>query len=151
MRQDALPSSHALTPAAGSDHLPNPRQLYQSTPYQRAYQAIADNKEVESKPLPEEVLEVLYRGQELDKDGRYYTDQADDKVFVEFLGIESLCQHCDQGFPSKSALHKHFKVKYVPMQNSVNATSPTQQSLSIPVLQCKATFEVDGSGFVFCG
>lgn len=52
-----------------------------------------DNEEVESKPLSKEVLEVLYRGQKLDEDGNYYTNQADNKVFVRFLEIELLCQH----------------------------------------------------------
>lgn len=61
-RQDALPSSRILTPSFGDGHLPNPRQPYQSTPYQHAYQVIADDKEVESKPPPEKVLEVLYGG-----------------------------------------------------------------------------------------
>lgn len=150
-RQDALPSSRTLTLAASDGHLPNLHQPHQSTPYQRAYQATADNEEVGSKPPPEEVLEVLYGGQELDKDGRYYTDQADDEVFVGFLGIESLCQRCGQGFPSRSTLHKDLKAKCVPVQDSLNATSPAQQSSPIPVLQSKATFEAGSSGFAFRG
>lgn len=86
-----MPSIRALTPASGSGHLLNPRQPYQSTLYQRAYQTTADNEEVESKPPSEEVIEVLYGRQKLDEDGRYYTDQANNEVFVSFMGIESLC------------------------------------------------------------
>lgn len=144
-------SSCALTPVSGGGHLPNPRQPYQSTPYQCAYQATADNEKVENKPLPEKILEVLYGGQELDEDGRYYIDQADDKVFVGFLGIESHCQCYGQGFPLRSAFHKHLKAEYVSVQDSVNAASPAQLSSPIPVLQSKAIFEASGSDFAFHG
>lgn len=143
-----MPSSRALTPSSGGGHLLNPRQPYQSTLYQRAYQATADDEEVESKPSPEEVLEVLYGGQELDEDGRYYTDQADNEVFVGFLGIESLCQRCGQGFPSRSALHKHLKAECVLVQDLINAASLAQLSSPIPVLQSKAIFEAC-FGFAF--
>lgn len=93
---------------------------------------MADKEKDESKPLSEEVLEVLYTGQELDEYDRYYTNQADDEIFVGFLGIKFLCQRSGQSFPSKSAFHKHLKAKCVSVQNLVNATSSTQ--LSSPIL-----------------
>lgn len=74
-----------------------------------------DDEEVESKLPPEEILEILYIGQELNEDGRYYTNQANNKIFVGFLGIKSLCQRCNQGFPSRSTLYKHFKVECIPV------------------------------------
>ena len=144
-----MPSSRALTPSSGSGHLLHPRQPYQSTPYQHAYQATADDEEVENKPPSKEVLEVLYEGQELDKDGRYHTDQTDNKVFVGFLRIKSLYQRCRQGFPSRSVLHKHFKAECVPVKDLINAASPVQLSFSILILQSKSTFEASSSGFAF--
>lgn len=110
-----------------------------------------DNEEVEDKPLPKEVLEVLYAGQELDEDSCYYIDQADDKVFISLLRIELLSQHCGQNFPSRSTFHKHFKNECVPVQDLVNTTSPTPLSSPILDLQSKATFEAGGSDFAFRG
>ena len=129
-----MPSNCAPAPASGGGHFFAPRQPYQSTPYQRAYQATVDNKGDESKPPPKEVLKVLYAGQKLDKYDRYYTDQVDNKIFVGFLEIKLLCQRCGQSFASRSTLHKHLKVECVLVQNSVNATSLAQLSSSIPIL-----------------
>lgn len=58
-----------------------------------------NDKQAETKLSPEEILEVLFAGQELDEYDYYYANQTDDKVFVGFLRIKSLCQHCGQIFP----------------------------------------------------
>lgn len=44
----------------------------------------------------------------------YYTDELYDKLQVNFVRIELVCNQCTSVFPFQSALHKYIKNKCIP-------------------------------------
>lgn len=77
-----------------------------------------------------------------------YSDKGFDKVFVKFIGIETVCSKCHSSFLSKSKLYAHIKSGCV--GETLPSASP-QPSLSIPVIVSKAVHTSLGSGFSFRG
>lgn len=57
------------------------------------------------KNLPD----VGYAEEEPDEEDIFYTTKEPDKLFVNFLGIESVCHKYKSTFPSKFLMHKHLK------------------------------------------
>lgn len=74
------------------------------------------------------------------------SDKDFDKVFVNFVGIETICLKYHSFFPSKSKLHKHIKAGWVE-----EALPPffAQLSSSIPIVMSKTIDQSLGSGLGF--
>lgn len=75
-----------------------------------------------------------------------YLDEGFDKIFVNFVRIETTCLKCHSSFPLKSKLHKHVKAGCV---EEASPPSSAQPSSSIPIVISKAIHQSLGSGLQF--
>lgn len=138
------PNSPRNCPPATS-YQPIPCQLYQSGQSQYVYQR-AEEKEiyqVDNKVL-EELEEELLDGE------IYYTNEHYNELQVNFVRIESVCDQCTTVFHFQSALQKHIKNKYTPLQEAIAETSPSP-SFARPILKFTARLFAPGSGLAFRG
>lgn len=84
-------------------------------------------------------------------DGKtYYTDKPCDKLQVNFVRIESVCDRCTAAFPSRFALHKHIRNRCSPPQEAIAETCPSS-SFARLVLRSAAKLSAPGSGLAFRG
>lgn len=108
-----------------------------------------EDKGVNNHPL-ENFLDVAYDEEKLDEGDIFYTTQEPDKVFVNFLGVESICHKSKLTFPSKSLMHKHLKSNCTE-QNQENDTAPPPVSVLPLVIKSTASTKAVGSGYAFKG
>ena len=95
----------------GTKHSSAPCQPYQSYLPRRICQMVAEEfeyKGIDNHPL-ENFPDVGYVEEKPDKGNIFYTIEEPDKLFVNFLSVESICHRCKLTFPSKSLIHKHLK------------------------------------------
>ena len=122
-----------------------PRQPYQSGQSQCVYQHAEEKGvyQVDDEPSAE-----------MDKDfpesETYYTNEPYDKLQVNFVGIESICDRCTAAFPSRSALHKHIRTGCVPLREAIAETGSGLSSAR-PILKSTAKLSAPGSGLAFRG
>lgn len=96
---------------SGTGHSSAPCQPYQSYLPQRAYQTVAEEfkyKGTDNHPL-EDLPDMGHAEEEPNDEDIFYTTEEPDKLFVNFLGVETVCHRCKSIFSSKSLIHKHLK------------------------------------------
>lgn len=135
---------------SGAGHSSAPRQPYQSYPPKRAYQTIAedfDYKGTNNHPL-EDLPDVGYAEEKPDDGDIFYTIEEPNELFVNFLGVESVCHRYKSTFSSKSPIHKHFKSNCVG-QDQGNSTTPLPAPVLHHVIKSTASTKAVGSGYAF--
>lgn len=78
----------------------------------------------------------------------YYTDELYNKLQVNFVGTELVCDRCNSVFPSQSVFYKPIRNGCIPFQEAVAETSPSSSSTR-PILKSTAKLSAPGSGLAF--
>ena len=82
------------------------------------------------------------------KSKTYYTNEPYNKLQVNFVGIESICDRCTAAFLSRSALHKHIRTGCVMLRKVILETDSGLSSAK-PILKSIAKLPTPGSGLAF--
>ena len=108
-----------------------------------------DYKETNNHPL-EDLLNVGYAEEEPDDGDIFYTTEELDELFVNVLGVESVCHRCKSTFPFKSLMHEHLKSNCVE-QDQGNSATPLPAPVVHRIIKSTASTEAVGSGYTFKG
>ena len=124
-----------------------PRQPYQSGPPQRAYHRAEEKGvyQIDDDPAPEIDKE------DLDAKNSYFANGGYDKLKVNFVEIESMCDRCSAFFQSRSALYRHIKSGCNALKKIVIAQTGSDPPFPRPILCFAAKLSALGSGLTFRG
>lgn len=107
-------------------------------------------KGTENHPL-EDFFNVGYAEEESDKRNIFYITKELDKLFVNFLSMESIYHRCKSTFLSKSLMHKHLKSNYIEQNQENNSTAPPLVPILPLVIKSTTSTKTVGSGYAFKG
>lgn len=88
--------------------------------------------------------------EDFSKSKTYYTNEPYDKLNVNFMGIESICDRCTPAFSFRSAPYKYIKTGCVPLRENI-AEKGLGPSSTRPILKSIVKFFAPGSGLIFRG
>lgn len=89
-----------------------------------------------------------YAEEEPDNRDIFYTIEEPNDLFVNFLGVESVCHRCKSTFPSKSLMHKHLKSNCIG-QDQGNSATPAPAPVIHCIIKSTATTKAVRSGYAF--
>lgn len=132
---------------SGNSRQAVPRQPYQSRSPQRAYQCAEEQRvyQIDNDPAPE------IDEEDLDAENSYFTNKGYDKLQVNFVGIESMCDRCLASFQSRSALHRHIKSGCNALEGIAVAETGSDPPSPRPILCSAAKLSTPGSSLAFRG
>lgn len=97
---------------------------------------------------PNKPADAWYTSHDQDDNDQYYASNYNKVVFINFHGIESVCNNCHQSFSFKSMLYKHLKATYLPGYLR-QSQAPTSLLISLPIQRFKAKLYSISSGLAF--